>query len=282
MKHTEQSSSQYVEIDEAGLRLRLHYNAAGTGRTVILLHGGGPGASGWSNYSRNFQAFVDAGFHTVLLDCPGFNKSDPIVVTEDRAVVNAKATAGLMNALGIERASLVGNSMGGASALNFALRYPGRLDKLVLMGPAGLGKSLFVPQPTEGIKHLINVFRNPSMESLKRMLSVFVFDQSGMTEELIAQRYESMMRDGGIHLRNWVEGFAAGAMSDLSPRLQEISAPTLCTWGRDDRFLPLDQGIKVITEMPNAALHVFPQCGHWAQWEHADAFNRLVIDFISS
>jgi len=280
MKHTEQSSSQYVEIDEDGLRLRVHYNDAGTGKAVILLHGGGPGASGWSNYSRNFHAFVDAGFRTILLDCPGFNKSDPILVTEDRAVVNAKATAGLMNALGIERASLVGNSLGGASALNFALRYPERLDRLVLMGPAGLGKSLFVPQPTEGIKHLVNVFREPSMESLKRMLSVFVFDQSGMTEELIAQRYESMMRDGGVHLRNWVESFAAGAMSDLSPRLREIEAPTLCTWGRDDRFLPLDQGIKLITELPNAALHVFPQCGHWAQWEHADAFNRLVIDFI--
>src|SRR5690606_21559440 len=114
MNLTEQSTSQYVDIDEDGLRLRLHYNGAGTGPTVILLHGGGPGASGWSNYSRNFQEFVDAGFRTILMDCPGFNKSDPILVTEDRAVVNAKATMGLMKALGIDRASLVGNSLGGA------------------------------------------------------------------------------------------------------------------------------------------------------------------------
>lgn len=280
MSHTEQSTSKYAAISEAGLNLKLHYNEAGSGEAVILLHGGGPGATGWSNYSRNFDAFVQAGYRTILMDCPGFGKSDPLLITEARSLVNAKATVGLMNALGIKRASLVGNSLGGASALTVALDYPDRLDKLVLMGPAALGKSHMVPLPTEGIKLLINVFRNPSLASLKQMLGVFVYDQSRITEELINGRYEALMHNDGLHLKNWVQCFQAGALPDLSPRLREIKAKTLCTWGRDDRFIPLDQGLKLIAEMPDAALHVFPQCGHWAQWEHADAFNRLVLDFI--
>jgi 2,6-dioxo-6-phenylhexa-3-enoate hydrolase len=280
MSISEEATSKYIQIDEGGLKLRLHFNEAGTGPAVIMLHGGGPGATGWSNYSRNFEAFVDAGFRTILMDCPGFGKSDPLLVTEARSLVNSKATIGMMNALGIKSAHLIGNSLGGASTLTTAMDHPERVEKLILMGPAGLGKSLFVPQPTEGIKLLVNTYRNPTMESLKQMLAVFVYEPNAITEDLIQGRFGSMMRNDGLHLKNLIESFAAGTLPDLSPRLGQVKAKTLCTWGRDDRFLPLDQGLKLIAEVPDATLHVFSQCGHWAQWEHSDAFNRLVIDFI--
>jgi 2,6-dioxo-6-phenylhexa-3-enoate hydrolase len=279
---TEANTSNYVRIAEGPLDMQLHYNEAGNGETVIMLHGGGPGASGWSNYYRNFEALVDAGYRVILLDCPGFNKSDPIVTGEPRGLVNAWAIKGLMDALDIPKAHLVGNSMGGASALTVALEYPDRLDKLVLMGSAGLGTSLFVPQPPEGIKAMFGLYRNPSLDALKRMISVFVYDPGRITDELLQGRLEAMNMNGGIHLKNFVASLEKfpKLMADLSPRLGEVRAKTLCVWGRDDRFVPLDNGLKALWGIPDARLHVFNKCGHWAQWEHAEAFNRLVIDFL--
>ncbi len=279
---TETGTSKFVTVREGKLDMQLHYNEAGAGPVVVMLHGGGPGASGWSNYSRNIGHFVDAGYRVILLDCPGFNKSDPIVTADPRNLVNAWAIKGTLDALGIDKAHLVGNSMGGASALTFAMDYPTRLDRLVLMGAAGLGASLVMPAPSEGIKQMFGLYRRPSMEMLKQMLNVFVYDPSRLTEELIQQRWQSMMRNDGLHLKNLVEGLDKNPsfLVDLSPRLREVKAKTLGIWGRDDRFVPLDNGLKVLWNVPDARLHIFNQCGHWAQWEHAGDFNRLVVDFL--
>lgn len=286
---TEESTSRFVQVKQAYaykdkqrvLDTRIHINEAGSGPTVVMLHGGGPGAGGWSNYSRNIGAFVDAGYRVILLDTPGFNKSDPIVIDVPRGIVNAAAVKGVLDALDIPKAHLVGNSMGGATALTFALEYPDRLDRLILMGPGGLGQSMMAPMPMEGIKHLYNLFREPSIEGLRRMIDVFVFDPSRITEELIQGRYANMMRNDGIHLRNWVTSSKDSMLIDLSPRLSEIKAKTLVTWGRDDRFVPLDHGLRLVFGLPDARLHVFGRCGHWAQWEHAEDFNRLVLSFLA-
>lgn len=282
MVFTEESTSRFTQVHEAALSTQLHYNDAGDGDVVVMMHGGGPGASGWSNYSRNFGAFVEAGYRVILLDCPGFNKSDPVVFDQPRNLVNAWAIKGLLDALDIKKAHLVGNSLGGASSMTFALEYPDRIDRLVLMGSAGLGQSMISPLPLEGVKLMFKLYRQPSLELLKQMLGVFVYDTSRITEELVEQRFAAMMRNDGEHLKNMVRSMekGVGMQMDLSPRLGEIKAKTLCTWGRDDRFVPLDHGLKVVWGIPDARLHVFSKCGHWAQWEHADAFNRLVLDFL--
>ncbi len=280
---TEASTSKFARIKENGLDIQLHYNDAGQGETVIMLHGGGPGASGWSNFNRNIEAFVEKGYRVILLDCPGFNKSDSIMVTEFRGLVNARAIKGLMDVLGIERVHLVGNSMGGFSSMSFALEYPGRMGKQILMGPGGLGASLFQAMPMEGIKLLIHLYRDPTLENLKRMTQVFVYEPKRITDELLNGRYENMMRNPA-HLKNFIESFdrdPGTLLKDLSPRLGEIKAETLVIWGRDDRFVPLDHGIKLVWALPSAQLHVFGKCGHWVQWEHADGFNRLVLDFLA-
>ena len=279
---TEAATSKFARIKEGKLDLQVHYNEAGSGETVFMLHGSGPGASGWSNFHRNVEAFVEAGYRVVLLDSPGWNKSDPIVVSSgSRADVNAASIKGLMDVLNIERAHLVGNSMGGVNAVAFALAYPERLAKMVIMGGGGVGPSMFVPMPLEGIKLLFGLYVDPTQENLKKMLDVFVFDPSQLTEELIKGRFENMMarRD---HLENFVKSFQANPKQfpDHSLRLSEISAPTLVTWGRDDRFVPLDSGLRLIWGLQDAEFHVFSKCGHWAQWEHADKFNRLVLDFL--
>lgn len=277
---TEAGTSRYADVDG----LRLHYNEAGpnSGPVVILLHGGGPGAGGWSNFHRNIDALVAAGFRTLLLDCPGFNKSGPIVSADPRGLINARAVNGLMDVLAIERAHLIGNSMGGLSALTFALESPQRLDRMILMGSAGLGQSLFQPSPQEGIKLLMKLYRQPTMDNLQAMLNVFVHDLSVLTPELIQSRLDGMQRNAE-HLANFVRSNELNPRAlfvDLTPRLPEIKAKTLVIWGRDDRFVPLDNGIKAVWGIPDADLVVFGRCGHWAQWEHADKFNALAIDFL--
>lgn len=280
---TEASTSKYARIQEGDLDLQLHYNDAGAGaETVVMLHGSGPGASGWANFNRNVEPLVNAGYRVVLMDCPGWSKSDPIVSTGSRSDLNARALKGLLDVLGIEKAHLIGNSMGGHSAVAFALANPARVGKLVLMGGGTGGVSSFVPMPTEGIKLIGALYRDPTIENLKRMMSVFVYDTSNLTEELYQTRLANMLarRD---HLENFVKSAEANPRQfpEVGHRLGEISAKTLLIWGRDDRFVPLDTGLRLLAGLQNAELHVFSRCGHWAQWEHADKFNRMVLDFFS-
>lgn len=280
---TEASTSQFVRIHEGDLDLQLHYNDCGAGaETVVMLHGSGPGASGWANFNRNLEPLVAAGYRVLLMDCPGWSRSDPIVCTGSRSDLNARALKGLLDAIGIDRAHLVGNSMGGHSAVAFALANPERVGKLVLMGGGTGGASPFAPMPTEGIKLLQGLYREPTIDNLKKMMSVFVYDTSELTEELFQTRLDNMLsrRD---HLENFVASLAANPRQfpDFGPRLAEIKAQTLIVWGSNDRFVPMDTGLRLLAGLPNAELHVFNRCGHWAQWEHADRFNRMVLDFLT-
>lgn len=280
---TDAATSKFAPIRAGDLDLQIHYNDIGSGaETVVMLHGSGPGASGWANFNRNIEPLVSAGYRVVLMDCPGWSKSDPIVCTGSRSNLNAQALKGLMDVIGLDKAHIIGNSMGGHSAVAFALANPTRVGKLVLMGGGTGGPSQFVPMPTEGIKLLQGLYREPTIENLKKMMSVFVFDSSSLTEELFQARLNNMLerRD---HLENFVKSLAANPKQfpDQGPRLGEITAQTLVIWGRDDRFVPMDVGLRMLWGMPNAELHIFNRCGHWAQWEHADKFNRMVLDFLT-
>ncbi|SDP36609.1 alpha/beta fold hydrolase [Ectopseudomonas guguanensis] len=281
---TESATSRSVRIAEDGRELNIHYNDCDPGNareTVVMLHGSGPGASGWANFNRNIEPLVEAGYRVVLLDCPGWSKSDSIVSAESRSDLNARILKGLVDQLGLDRVHILGNSMGGHSAVAFALSHPQRVGKLVLMGGGTGGASAFVPMPTEGIKLLNGLYREPTIDNLKKMMDVFVFDPSDLTEELFQTRLDNML-SRREHLDNFVASLAANPKQfpDFGPRLGEIQAQTLVVWGRNDRFVPMDVGLRLIAGIPNAELHVFNNCGHWAQWEHADRFNRLVLDFL--
>jgi 2-hydroxy-6-oxo-6-phenylhexa-2,4-dienoate hydrolase len=282
MTLTEASTSKFVTINQPGLEnFKIHFNDAGNGPAVVMLHGGGPGASGWSNYYRNIEVLVNAGYRVLLIDSPGFNKSDEIVTDIPRPLINARATKGVLDALGIEKAHFVGNSMGGASAMSFALEFPDQMDRLVLMGPGAQGPSIFQPQLGEGVKRMFKLYTQPSYANFEAMLEVFVYEPGAITEELRQGRWNNIESNPN-HLKNFVESAKLCPVSrwDLTARFNEISHKTLITWGRDDRFVPLDHGLRMINTFQDARLHVLPKCGHWAQWEHADEFNRLVIEFL--
>jgi 2-hydroxy-6-oxonona-2,4-dienedioate hydrolase len=278
---TESATSRLVRIREGELDLQLHYNDCGSGdKVVVMLHGSGPGASSWANFNRNIEPLTSAGYRVILMDAPGWGRSDPIVCTGSRSELNARALKGLMDAIGIDKAHLIGNSMGGHAAVAFALANPKRVGRLVLMGGGTGGPSSFVPMPTEGIKLLQGLYRAPTIENLKRMMNVFVYDTSKLTEELFQTRLDNMLARKE-HLDNFIRSLEANPKQfpDVGHRLGEIPAPALVIWGRDDRFVPLDVGLRLVAGLQDAELHVFSKCGHWAQWEHAEKFNRMVLEF---
>ena len=282
MTVSEASTSHFVTVKEGEVDLKIHYNDIGEGaETIVMLHGSGPGASGWANFNRNIEPMVAAGFRVLLIDCPGWSKSDSIVNTGSRSDLNARIVKGVIDALSIERIHLLGNSMGGHSAVAFALNYPDNLDKLVLMGGGTGGMSLFTPMPTEGLKLLNGLYADPTLENLKRFNDVFVFDASVLTDELQQARLDNMLNRKD-HLENFLESLRLNPRQfpDFGPRLGTINAQTLIVWGRQDRVVPMDGGLRLVAGIPNSRLHIFNQCGHWAQWEHADEFNRMVLDFL--
>lgn len=270
-------------IRDGDLNVQIHYNDCALDKysdTVVMLHGSGPGATGWANFHRNIDPLVNAGYRIILMDCLGWGKSDSIVNTGSRSELNARTLKSLLDSLGIEKVHVIGNSMGAHSAVAFAMNYPGRANKLVLMGGGTGGTSSFVPMPTEGIKLIGALYRDPTIENLKRMMNVFVYDASSITDELYKLRLDNMLSRKD-HLENFVKSTQANPRQfpDVGHRLSEVKNQTLIIWGRDDRFVPLDVGVRLVAGLHDAELHVFSRCGHWAQWEHAEKFNRMVIDF---
>jgi 4,5:9,10-diseco-3-hydroxy-5,9,17-trioxoandrosta-1(10),2-diene-4-oate hydrolase len=265
--------------------VRLHYEQAGSGPVVVMLHGGGPGASGMSNFARNLPVFAEH-FRTIVVDQPGFGKSDKPPVKGNYFSFAAAAVAELLQELGIERASLVGNSLGGGTAVRFALNYPERTDRLVLMGPGGLSLNVFAPDPTEGVKRLAEFAAppGPSREKMEAFIRIMVFDQRLVTDELIDERFaaasdpEQMaaMASMGASFFD-PECFEDGMLWREAHRLRN---QVLLIWGREDRVNPLDGALVALKLIRRARLHVFGGCGHWAQLEKFDEFNQLVISFL--
>jgi len=279
----ESTTSRFAKVKEGDAELNIHYNDAGEGeQVVVMLHGSGPGASGWANFHRNIEPLVVAGFRVLAIDCPGWGKSDSIINTGSRSDLNARIVKAVIDQLGVGKVSLIGNSMGGHSSVAFTLTYPEHVNKLICMGGGTGGVSLYTPMPTEGMKLLNGLYREPTLENLRRFNDVFVFDASALTDDLLKMRLDNML-SRKAHLDNFLKSLAANPRQfpDFNPRLPTITAPSLIIWGRQDRVVPMDAGLRLVAGIPNSELHIFNQCGHWAQWEHADKFNRMVLDFLS-
>lgn len=265
-----------------GLHLQVHQ--AGSGDAVLLLHGGGPGASGWSNFSQNVEAL--AAHHRVLVvDQPGYGGSDkPLIDDEDYWKYTARALTGLLDALGIERAHLIGNSLGGGTSLRLALDFPERVTKLVLMGPAGGSISILSPEPSEGLKALGGFYDVPEPDErrMESLLQTMIFDPALLSPHTIRERWESAVSPGSREATlQTLRSLATSPDAQLWRLLDQVAQPCLLIWGRDDRVLPLEGALFALKRMPNADLHVFARTGHWAQLERKDEFNRIVVDFLS-
>jgi 2-hydroxy-6-oxonona-2,4-dienedioate hydrolase len=282
---TEENTSKFVQTS----RWKLHYNEAGEGHAVILLHGTGPGGSGWSNYSQNFPE-LSKHFRVIALDFPGWGKSDVFDCTgESRNAANAEAVKLLMDELGIEKAALVGNSMGGAAVLDFMAAYPDRISHAITMG-SGLFATPGVLNPGglgEGLRVIVGAYRDPSPENFKRLVDVMVYDPAFSTEALAKQRSDDALARPE-HLSNWLKWPMGhpkgpfGGVEELMTALQKSQVPTLLIHGRDDRTISLEISLRTSGIIPNSRVLILNRCGHWAQVEHRDEFDRAVIGFLKA
>jgi pimeloyl-ACP methyl ester carboxylesterase len=258
--------------------VRLHYQELGTGYPVICIHGAGPGASAESNFKLNTPAFSEK-FRVILYDMPQYGKSAKVVLTEPRLKYNARILDGFMAAVGIDKAHIVGNSMGGQVAMRFGIDYPDRLSRVVIIGSGGV-TPIFAPSPVEGVKLIARYYKGsgPSREKLRELLSTILYDASFLTEETFEERYQASIDPETVELF----GKRQGEMprENLGPDLPKLKAKLLAVWGMDDRFGALDVGLQITRTVPDGRMHIFTKCGHWAQVEHAAEFNRLVIDFL--
>jgi 4,5:9,10-diseco-3-hydroxy-5,9,17-trioxoandrosta-1(10),2-diene-4-oate hydrolase len=275
------STSRFAEA--AGVKL--HYHEAGSdvaGTPVVLLHGGGPGVSAWSNFGRNVPVFASK-FRTLAVDQAGFGKSDKPTVEGNYFSFSAAKLAALLDGLGIERVHLIGNSLGGGTATRFALDHPDRVGRLVLMGPGGLSLNAFAPDPTEGVKRLSEFAMEPTREKIEAFIRTMVFDQRLVTDELIDERFASASEPGALAaLRSMGMSFFTHAEDGMLWReAHKLKHRTLLIWGREDRVNPLDGALIALKTIKRAQLHVFGGCGHWAQLEKFDEFNRLAIGFLA-
>ncbi|UJL29641.1 alpha/beta fold hydrolase [Mycolicibacterium vanbaalenii] len=277
------SDSEYrVRVGTAEISVT---DTGGDGAPVVLLHGGGPGASGISNYSRNIDALA-ASYRVIVPDMPGYGRSTKYVDHSDPFGYLADSIRGMLDEMGVQQAHLVGNSYGGAAALRLALDTPHRADKLVLMGPGGIGTTRGLPTP--GLKSLLGYYagEGPSREKLATFIrSYLVYDGAAVPDELIDLRYQASLDPQVVAdppLRR-PSGLRTLWRMDLTrdKRLRRLPNPTLVLWGRDDKVNRPAGGPMLLNMMPNAELVMTSHTGHWMQWERAELFNELVSDFLS-
>jgi len=261
---------------------------AGSGAPVVMLHGGGPGASGVSNYSRNIDALAEH-FRVIVPDMPGYGRSAKGVDQSDPFGYLADTIRGLIDELGLATAHVIGNSYGGAAALRMALDTPGRVGKLILMGPGGIGTTRGAP--TAGLKSLMSYYSGtgPSRDKLAAFIrNYLVYDGASVPASLIETRYVAsvdpeVVADPPLRRPSGPMAVRTLWRMDLTRdrRLKQLATPTLVLWGRDDKVNRPTGGPMLANLMPNADLVMTSRTGHWMQWERADLFNRVAVDFLS-
>jgi 2-hydroxymuconate-semialdehyde hydrolase len=262
-------------IDAGGVQTS--YLEAGAGEPVVMLHGSGPGVSAMANWQNNIGTLSQR-FRVLAPDIVGFGATQrPDDVTYSLRTWTDQIWA-FLDAHGIEKTAIVGNSLGGRIALQMATDCPDRITKMVLMGAPGVGMTL-----TDGLAALRAY--EPSHDAMRDLLrNYFAVDPTMITDELVAIRYEASIADGAYEAYRAMFFDPRHAGSELGiteDEVRAIATPTLLVHGREDKVVPVQVSVTMLGLLPNADLHVFSSCGHWTQIERADEFSALVSDYLA-
>jgi pimeloyl-ACP methyl ester carboxylesterase len=256
--------------------IRTNYLEAGSGtENVVLIHGSGPGVTAYSNWRLVLPALGED-FHVFAPDMVGFGYSDRPADIEYGLQTWADQTVGFMDAMGIEKAHLIGNSFGGSIALRIATQHPERVDDMVLMGSMGVDFPI-----TEGLDAVWGY--EGTIESMRGVLDYFAYSRDLVNEELAQVRYKASIEPGfqesfssmfPAPRQRWVD-----AMTTPDDEIRKLKHRTLVMHGREDKVIPVENSYKLEALIDNADLAVFSHCGHWSMIERTADFNRLVRDF---
>ncbi len=257
--------------------IETNYLEAGEGEPLVLVHGSGPGVTGYANWRLTMPP-LSKRFRVLALDVAGFGYTERRPNTTYNLDFWVGHLLGFLDALGIKKAHFVGNSFGGGLTLAFAARHPERVNRFVLMGAAGTNFRL-----TPELDAVWGY--EPSIDNMRKMVQTFAYDASFMTEDLIRSRYEASIRPG-FH-ESYSQLFPAPrarhiqALRTPDEAIRAIPHEVLVVHGRDDRIVPLESSLMAHSMIARSELHVFGQCGHWTQIETKDRFNRLIEEFFS-
>lgn len=253
----------------------IHVAESGDGPAVVLIHGSGPGASGLSNFRGNIEPIAAAGFRVIAPDLIGYGASSKPTGVDYTLDLFATTLVDALRAAGVERAHLVGNSLGGAIAIKIALDHPHLVDRLVLMAPGGIeSRETYFSMP--GIAKMVGDFTSPDFDvaGMRKLVTNLVHDPSILSDALIEERY-------AVARTQPKDVLARMRVPDLSDRLGELAMPILGFWGADDQFCPASGAQKFLDACPDVRFVLYARVGHWVMVEQKDEFNRYVIDFLS-
>ncbi|KDE11753.1 alpha/beta hydrolase [Rhodococcus aetherivorans] len=250
------------------------YLEAGSGDPVVLLHGSGPGVSGWANWQHTIPGLAEH-FRVIAPDTVGYGAT-----SRPGDIVYSLRTwsdhiLGLLDVLELDRVSLVGNSLGGRMALDLAERHPERISRMVLMGSPGVGMTV-----TDGLKALRAYA--PSLENMRALLlDYFAVNPSIITDELVRIRYQASLETFDAYRAMFLDPRHKGnELGITEEQVRSIRTPSLLIHGREDKVVPPEVSWTMLHLLQDADLHVFARCGHWTQIERAAEFNELVADFL--
>lgn len=271
---------RYTKVDSINTR----YWSEGTqGSPVILLHGGGSSIEVWE---KNIQTLAQ--HHRVFaFDMVGTGLSDKPAVTYSLDY-QLQFLRAFLDTLGIQKASLIGNSMGGSIALKFSLESPERVSKLGLISSFGLGREIDLSDRLLAAFPALAKLIPPSRSSVRMVLNSCVYDTKSVPEkwiELGLERFNLLGQKEALisllvtNLNFW--GVRREVFSPIVQQLDRIQAPTLIIWGQQDSITPIAHAYRAAQKIPQASLHIFERCGHWAQVEYSEKFNRLVSEFLA-
>ena len=280
MMQSEWPQDQYTKVGSISTR----YWALGRGTIVILLHGGGASVEFWL---YNLTALAQS--HRVFaVDMIGSGRSDKPSISYS-LTDQAQFVKDFMDICQIRRASLVGNSMGGGVALQFALMFPERVEKLVLVNSFGLGKRIDFFSRLVALP-LINKFSGllrPTRKSVAFAVKPVVYDSSVIADEWLERIYQLAVLPGALNAliklaqtNLNVFGVRSEVFSPIINQLSNITAPTLVIWGQKDPVLPVAHAYVAAQGLINARLHILEHCGHFPQIEHSEKFNQIVLEFL--
>lgn len=260
---------------------KVHYIVKGNGKPVIMIHGFLYNTAMWS---RNIDE-LSKKFKVYAVDLWGWGYSQRLEKKEDYSFdLYSRAVIGFMDALKIPRASLVGQSMGGGISVYTAAHHPGRIDKLILVGPAVIPYPLpldarIFKLPFVG-EFLLSL---PGDSMLKDSLkNIYFHDKSRVTdeyaEEVLRPSHVKGTRAGALYMHRYM--LVAPVVEKEAKMLAGMNKPILIIHGREDRAVSLDRSEELAKMWKTAKLVIFDKAGHCPHDEHAERFNRLALDFL--
>ena len=264
-----QTAPQEKSVTVFGAKIRYLEAGDAAKPTVILLHGLGAQAESWQ---LTIPALA-ANYHVIAPDQIGFGKSDKPFL-KYRVATFVDFLDKFMSELKIEKAHLVGNSMGGWVAGLMAVKYPNRVEKIVLADAAGI-----LPENinTDAIYQLNNSTRDEIRANLKLIFATPAFQNNeALVDQFMTQR---VVTNDGYTINSLIESIKRKE-DFLNDRLGEIKKPTLIIWGKQDGLLPVSDAEIFKKGIANSQLVIFDNCGHVPQFEKALDFNKTVLEFL--